>query len=272
MAECLRFDGKIMSGSVSEEAGEWFISIACEVSLPMKESPNFTIGVDRGLTKTLATNIPEKPFFDSPRPYLKFQRKLAIAQRKLSKLQENAKSRKVKLSDSKNYQKQKLKVAKLHQKISNIRSNFNHNATTEIVKHGNLIKLEKLQISGMIKNNHLSKHIADSSWGEISRQLQYKTERTGGKVEFVNPAYTSQTCSNCGHCNSENRHGEKFLCLECEFSLHSDINAAIVISRSSTVVPTVKVRKNKRTVEETVSKKSLRSSKVQGDANHVQTS
>ena len=230
MAESLRFDGKIMSGTISQDGDRWFISISSQINLPEQKVPERVIGIDRGVTHAIATNSSEEPFFDSPRPYKKMERKLQIAQRQLSKLATLAKERGVKLEDAKNYQKQKLKVNKIHSKIKNTRENFTHETTTKIVKLGNLIKIENLNIKGMTKNHCLSKHILDNNWFELQRQLEYKTQLTGGKVEKVNAAYTSQKCSKCGNIEKENRNGGKFKCLQCGFELDADINAAYNIA------------------------------------------
>ena len=119
-----------------------------------------------------------------------------------------AKGRKVLLQDAKNYQKQKVLVAGLHLKISNPKE-LNatlHEATTAIVGAGDDIeRIEDLKVKSMMQNRHLAKDIGDANWGEIRRQLEYKVELTGGMVNVVKAAYTSQTCSCCGHCEPGNR-------------------------------------------------------------------
>ena len=160
--------------------------------------------------------------------------KLASEQRKLAK----------KAKGSRNFRKQKIRVAKVHQKIVNARKDKMHKLSNEIAKNHGVIVLEDLKIKNMTasakgtiakpgrrvaQKSGLNRAILRNGWGEFARQLEYKAMWNGGLVVKVKPHYTSQTCPRCGHIHGDNRNKEAFRCLSCGYENHADIVGAINI-------------------------------------------
>ena len=178
---------------VSRHAVHWFVSFKTD-EIPQKiadiaQKP--TIGVDLGI-KTLAT-LSDGEVFENKRPYKKYKRKLKIAQRKVSK-----KYIKGVKQQSKNYQKAKARVAKLHYKISNIRKDATHKLTSYLSKNHAEIVIEDLNVKGMSKNHKLASAILDGGFYEFKRQLDYKCQWYGSTLTVVDRFYpSSKTCSNC---------------------------------------------------------------------------
>jgi putative transposase len=158
----------------------------------------------------------------NPKTLYKYEQKLAKEQRKLSKKEKG----------SKNFHKQRIKVAKIHEKITNIRKDYLHKLTFNIINENQVIITESLNVSGMIKNKNLSKAIADVSWSEFTRQLEYKSnwyKRTYHKIDTFYPS--SQQCNNCGYKNQKTKdiNIRNWTCPECKEEHDRDINAAINI-------------------------------------------
>ena len=163
----------------------------------------------------------------------KYEDKLKREQRKLSKRCKLAKDRDKKLSDSKNYQKQKKKVAKIHNKIRNKRKDFINKLSTKIINNHDIICIEDLNIKGMLKNHKLAKSISDVSWSEFVRQLEYKANWYGRKVVRVPTFYpSSKTCSSCGSIKETLTLSERiYRCECCGLKIDRDYNASINILR-----------------------------------------
>ncbi|MEA3424299.1 MAG: RNA-guided endonuclease TnpB family protein, partial [Bacillota bacterium] len=186
-------------------------------------------GIDLGITDFAILSTGEK--IANLHFSKKMAQQLAREQRKLSKRALLAKEKGIHLSDAKNYQKQKLKVALFHEKIANQRTDFLHKLSTEIVKNHDIISVENLNTRGLMKNRKLSKAISDVSWSKFVEMLEYKAQWYGKKVVKVSRWYpSSQTCSECGY-----RDGKKSLdirewvCPNCGSILDRDINASINI-------------------------------------------
>jgi len=178
-----------------------------------------SIGLDLGLTHFVATSDNKK--IKSAKSTIKYQKKLAKLSKRLSKKQKG----------SKNRNKARLKAAKIHNKIKDTRKDFLHKLSTDIVKNHNNIVIEDLNTQGLIRNKKLSKHIADASWIEFTRQLEYKALWYGRNLIKVSRWLpSSQICSKCGH-----RDGKKalnirlWICLSCNTEHDRDINASINI-------------------------------------------
>ena len=201
------------------------------------------VGIDLGLTNLAITSDNEK--YDNPKHFSKLQNKLAKEQRILSRrFENNVKERiydengdyvktvfKKPLKDCNNYQKQRRKVAKIHNKIKNRRSDNLHKVSTEIVKNHDYIVLETLRVHNMIKNRKLSKSIADVGWSLFVNMIKYKCERYGKECIQIDQWFpSSQICSHCDH-----KDGKKVLsvrewtCGNCGTHHDRDINAAINI-------------------------------------------
>lgn len=167
------------------------------------------------------------------------EKRLKRAQRKLSRkilnniesYDENRRPKYIRsLKDCKNIQKQIHIVQNLYKKLTNIRNNYIHQVTTEIVKtKPSKIVLEDLNVSGMMKNKNLAKSIADSKWYEFRRQILYKAELYNIEVVLANRFYpSSKTCSCCGNYKKDLKLKDRtYICYECGLIIDRDINAAI---------------------------------------------
>lgn len=226
-----RVNGKIKNATISQLAGQWYISFQVEVETAEPNHTSTTIvGLDAGVTK-LAT-LSDGTVYQPVNSFKASQRKLATLQRQLS--------RKVKFSS--NWQKQKRKVQRLHSHIANIRRDYLHKVTSEISKNHAMIVIEDLKVSNMSKSakgtaeqhgrnvkakSGLNRSILDQGWYEMRRQLEYKQLWRGGQVLAVPPAYTSQRCACCGHTAKENRLSQsKFVCQACGYTANADVNGA----------------------------------------------
>nr|WP_229481705.1 transposase [Massilia sp. JS1662] len=218
MRETLRFAGRIVSASVVRVADHWYASITVETSdppVPPAENQG-TVGVDLGV-KTLAT-LSTGELFEGP----KALRTLLMRLRQLSR----AVSRKVK--GSRNRAKAKLKLAKLHARIANIRRDSLHQLSTSITRRFNTIGIEDLNVKGMLGNRHLARAIADMGFYELRCQLDYKAAWRGGQVVLADRWFpSSKLCSACGYQLDELgldvRH---WTCPSCGTSHDRDVNAA----------------------------------------------
>ena len=213
-------DAKILSATVSEQAGRWYVSIQVEEDVaPPVSTATSAIGVDLGI-KTLAT-LSDGVTFENPRA-------LKHALKKLKRL-ERAKSRRKK--GSKNRAKARKAIAKVHARIAHIRKDVAHTLTSYLVKNHALVAIEDVHVAGMLKNHCLAQAVSDSNFGEIRRQLEYKAAWRGVQIVTVNRWYpSSKTCSGCGYVKPELSLSERvFVCDMCGNVLDRDLNAAINI-------------------------------------------
>lgn len=224
-------NGEVRTVTVSKTTtGKYFVSILVQdhKDIPKKKAIKLktTVGIDVGL-KTFAT-LSDGQQFDNPK-YLQQQiKRLRIEQRKLSRRYNKG----VKINEqSKSWQKQKLVVAKLNEKISNQRKDFLHKTSTAIVKQFDTVCLEDLNISGMLKNRNLSKSISDVGWGEFKRQLTYKAEWYGKNIKYIGRFEpSSKICSSCGNIFKELKLSDReWTCQKCGSTHDRDLNAAINI-------------------------------------------
>jgi len=199
MAERLRFDGKIMGGRVSYTGGHWYLAVSVEMDDPEPTADlSKSVGLDMGIKYRVVTSDGE--IFPNHKALAKALRKLRKLQRSMARMKDAAKADKRSLDESRNYQKRKRQVARLHARIANIRREQAHEITTQIADEYGIVGVEDLNIRGMVKNKRLARSIADASMYQIREQLAYKTDERGGKLVAVDRWYaSSKTCSNCGN-------------------------------------------------------------------------
>ena len=215
LSEKLRFNGKIMSGVVSRKADKWFISIAVEVDDYKK---------DRTLDKTIALDFGIKAFavdqngasYDAPKPLRNKLQKLKRYQRVYSRRKDG----------SQNKKKQRIKVAKIHKEISDLRADFTHKFTTQICRENQTIIIEDLNLKSWSKM--FGKSGIDGGVGEARRQLKYKSLIYNNNLVVIDKwAPTSKSCSNCGCYKSDLKLSDRvFRCVACGHEIDRDWNAA----------------------------------------------
>jgi putative transposase len=246
MKHQLRFEGKINSVTISRTADRWFASIQVELPNELRiingqrrggeEEKNNSIGVDLGVNRMITTS--EGISFHSPKPLKQYLRKLKRASRQLSKKITAAKKEGRELSKSKNYQKQKLRVAKIHARIANIRKDTLHKITSCLVNNYKNIAIEDLNVSGMLKNHKLARAIADMGFYEFRRQLVYKSQERGVNLVIVDRFFpSSKCCSSCGLIKEDLSLKERTFSCECGFEIDRDVNAAINLKNQIGRVP-----------------------------------
>lgn len=232
MREALRFAGKIMSATISRVADRWFVSIAVDTRddshLPKAENQG-AVGVDLGVT-ALATLSTGEPPIPGPKAHRALLARLKRLSRSLSKKQKG----------SANRTKAKVKLARLHARIANIREDALHKLTTNLSRRFHTIGVEDLNVKGMMGNRRLARSIADMSFFEFRRQLEYKAWMRGGKVVVADHWFaSSKTCSECSHKVYELPLSvREWMCPSCGVVHDRDVNAAINLKKmavSSTV-------------------------------------
>ncbi|WGZ93005.1 MAG: RNA-guided endonuclease TnpB family protein [Candidatus Thiothrix putei] len=189
MRETLRFSGKILSATISRTADQWFASITVDTTsnhLPPAKNQG-TVGVDLGVSALATLSTGEKVVGAKPHKAL------------LSRLKRLSRSLSRKVKSSANRHKAKQKLAKLHARIANIRQDSLHQLTTDLTRRFHTIGIEDLNVSGMVKNRHLSRAISDMGFFEFRRQLEYKAEMRGAVVVVADRFFaSSKTCSAAG--------------------------------------------------------------------------
>lgn len=230
MRESLRFNGKILSATVSRVADRWFVSITVDVihQIPVRENQTAAGGVDLGIN-ALAT-ISDGSTIKGPKALRSNMKRLKRLSRSLSR----------KVKGSANRRKARAKVACLHARISNIRKDGLHKLTTELVRRFSVIGIEDLNVRGMMANGKLSRAIADMGFHEFKRQLTYKADMAGTRIVLADRWYpSSKTCSACSHVVPTLPLSVRdWTCPACGSVHDRDVNAAINLKNmavSSTV-------------------------------------
>ena len=221
--ELLPIGYKAKSVTLSKQADRWFISWKIDVETTQTPKKLEFVGVDLGINHLAILSTGE--VFYGAKGYKKYQEKLA-------KIQYLNRHKKV---GSSNYRKAQISIARLHQKIANIRKDTLHKITTYISKNHAVIGVEDLNVSGMLANGKLAKAIADMGFYEFRRQLEYKTQLYGSKLVVVDRFYpSSKTCSRCGEKKLSLSLKERiFNCEHCGFECDRDLNAAVNLESRS---------------------------------------
>jgi putative transposase len=197
--------------------GKWYVTIACEVEAQPLPATGEAVGIDVGLLSFAALSTGES----TPCPkFLRTDEKdLKRTQRKLSSAVKGTPERR----------KRRKIVARVHERISNRRANFTHQESRRLVNRFDLIAVEDLSVNRMIHNHCLAKSIHDAAWSQFATFLSYKAAWAGRAFVAVNPAYTSQDCSGCGHRQKKTLGERVHVCSCCGLTLDRDHNAAINI-------------------------------------------
>jgi putative transposase len=211
--------GTPKSCTLRREGDQWFVSILCELELTepaFKTEP--VVALDRGVRHLVGDS--DGRLVPNPAHFERSLKRLARAQRIVSRRKKG----------SKNRQKAIERVCRLHLKIRRQREHTLHSLSSAYAKSHGTVIVERLHIGNMVQaNSALARRILDSGWGRLVEMLRYKLAWQGGQLLEVTAAYSSQTCSACGHIDAQSRLAERFCCSLCGYSDHADLNAAKVV-------------------------------------------
>jgi putative transposase len=225
LAENMRFEGKIIGATISRTADKWFIAI--QVEIPDMENPvrkSQAIGVDLGV-KSLAV-LSDGTNIVGSKASRKYEDQLKRLNQSLSRKVGARKGE----TKSNNFKKEKIRLSRLYAKMANLRNDETHKLTTMLVKNNTLIGIEDLNVKGMMHNHHLARSVADMSFFEFRRQLEYKAKAKGSLIVVANKWFpSSKTCSACGAIKTKDEFtlSTRIYKCECGFSCDRDVNAAI---------------------------------------------
>ncbi len=213
-------NAKILSATISSYNNRWFLSLNVEEEyIPSLPKTQNTIGIDLGV-KTLAT-CSDGTIYENPK----------ILEKNLKKLKRKSRQHCKKKKGSKNREKSRIKLAKLHAKIANIRKDNLHKITSKIVSENQTIVLEDLNVKGMQnKNSSMARNVSDVGMYEFRRQIEYKAKWNNREIRIIDRWYpSSKKCCKCGEVKKELSLSERTFICECGNNICRDLNAAINI-------------------------------------------
>jgi len=225
-------NAKVMSGTVSMQAGRYYVAVLVDeqFSITTTQNSDYGVGIDIGLKEfaTMSNKITKKNI-NKTSQVKKLEKSLKREQRCLSRKYEN-KKRGEATKSARNIDKQKLKVQKLHQRLTNIRKDYVNQIVSELVKSKpKYITIEDLNVKGMMKNRHLSKAVAQQNFYYFRTQLESKCKQYGIELRIVSRWYpSSKTCACCGYIKKDLKLSDRvYICEDCGFEIDRDLNAAI---------------------------------------------
>lgn len=210
-------EGTPKTCTLTRDGDQWFSSIMCAVDV-VEPTPRIdpVVAIDRGITHLLADS--DGRLVDNPRCLQRSLGRLARAQRAVAR----------KKKGSKNRDKAKLRVMRLHRTVRRQRAHVLHELSAAYAKSHGTVVVEKLNVAGMMRGR-CARGIADAGWSTFASMLRYKIARTGGRLIEVPAAYSSQTCAVCGVVDAASRKGVRFDCTACGHHDHADLNAAKIL-------------------------------------------
>lgn len=217
MAQELRFRGKLLFATVSKVADMWFVSISVDIlEDPVVPGNPHVVGVDVGVKELAVTSDGE--VFENPKALRKNERKIRSCQKSVSRKKKGSSNRK----------KAILKLARQYYRVSNIRKDSLHKASTAITKSAGVICIEDLNVSEMLRSRRLSRAILDASMSEFLRQIECKAMWNGSTVVKAGRFYpSSKTCSKCGSIRDDLILSDRIYRCGCGFEMDRDLNAAM---------------------------------------------
>jgi putative transposase len=217
-------EGTVNTVRIVRKADGWYACFACEVEPKPLPSTGAAIGIDVGVASLITTSEGEK----TPHPgwYREGQRKLRVLQRRVARKKKGGHRRRKAVAALKRH----------HQHVSNRRKDFLNNLAHDLVQSYDIIGLEEIRISNLVRNRHLATSILDAGWGYLVAHLTHKAVEAGREVILVNPAYTSKTCSGCGAIFENLTLSDRHVTCSCGVSLDRDHNAAINILKAALIL------------------------------------
>jgi len=221
-------EGEIKTCTIKREADGWYVIFAVEeAKMEVAPAPKESVGVDVGIESFATLSDDEAAPIENPRYFRRAEMDLKKAQRRVSRRVKGSKGRKKAVGW----------LGKKHLKVKRQRRDFHFKEAGKLVNQYQSIKVEDLNVQGMVKNHHLAKSISDAGWSQFIMILIFKAEEAGRVVIKVNPAYTSQDCSRCGHRNSITLATRIYECSKCGLVIHRDRNGAKRIERKGRAGP-----------------------------------
>jgi putative transposase len=221
---------KICYATISKTpTNKYFVSFTCEIVQPILPKTGKSIGIDLGLKDFAITS--EGKTYANPRYFKKYQKQLKVAQQHFQRKEKHTEINQngIKITKSSNRrEKQRIKVAKIYEKIANSRNDMQHKVSTDLIRNYDTICLESLSVKNMMQNHKLARSIANASWSSFVSMLQYKAKLYGKEIIQINKYFpSSKMCSKCGWINQNlTLNVREWICPQCNSVHNRDINAA----------------------------------------------